>query len=246
MSSELYSDRYDLPAGVELVVNEGQQVESGTVLARSPEPAAAADAKPAPKARRTAKKDADKEEPKAEAAVATLPVTQVIARLPGRVTIDRANRISILYEEREEREYSVPATARVRVETSQYIHAGQQLTDGPMDPQDILRIQGPEAVQLYLVEEVLDGGHSLVDRVAEEARGRGLDTVGDVGPQGRLETLGLGEGGVAVAECRVDSSVEDEPADPGREELGVRRAQLGAVGGSEVVHRLVAERGPRP
>src|SRR5215213_6900939 len=36
----------------------------------------------------------------------------------------------------------------------EYIHAGQQLTDGPLDPQDILRIQGPEAVQLYLVEEV--------------------------------------------------------------------------------------------
>jgi DNA-directed RNA polymerase subunit beta' len=81
-------------------------------------------------------------------------MTQVIARLPGRVTIDRANRISILYEEREEREYLLPATARVRVEVGDYVHAGQQLTDGPMDPQDILRIQGPEAVQLYLVEEV--------------------------------------------------------------------------------------------
>ena len=34
------------------------------------------------------------------------------------------------------------------------IHAGQQLTEGPLNPQDILRIQGPEAVQLYLVEEV--------------------------------------------------------------------------------------------
>ena len=62
--------------------------------------------------------------------------------------------VSILYEEREEREYVVPAASRVRVEAGEYIHAGQQLTDGPMDPQDILRIQGPEAVQLYLVEEV--------------------------------------------------------------------------------------------
>ena len=128
VSSELYSDRYDLPEGVALLVNEGQQVESGTVLARSETPS-------------TGGKDAT-------------PATQVIARLPGRVTIDRANRISILYEEREEREYLVPATGRVRVEIGDYVHAGQQLTDGPMDPQDILRIQGPEAVQLYLVEEV--------------------------------------------------------------------------------------------
>jgi DNA-directed RNA polymerase subunit beta' len=112
---------------VELQVNEGQQVESGTVLARSAETMGD-------------KKDT--------------PVTQVIARLPGRVTLDRDNRISILYEEREEREYLVPATARIRVEVGEYVHAGQQLTDGPMDPQDLLRIQGPEAVQLYLVEEV--------------------------------------------------------------------------------------------
>jgi DNA-directed RNA polymerase subunit beta' len=42
----------------------------------------------------------------------------------------------------------------VRVEPGEYIRAGQQLTDGPLDPQDILRIMGPEAVQLYLVAEV--------------------------------------------------------------------------------------------
>ncbi len=126
VSSELYSDRYDLPKGVELVVTEGQQVESGTVLARSA----------------------------GEDDAAKAPATQVVARLPGRVTIDRANRVSILYEEREEREYSVLGTARVRVEPGEYIRAGQQLTDGPLDPQDILRIMGPEAVQLYLVEEV--------------------------------------------------------------------------------------------
>jgi DNA-directed RNA polymerase subunit beta' len=159
VSSELYSDRYDLPEGVELVVSEGQQVESGTVLARSADPSAATEAPAKPK--RMTKK-AQEEAAAAAAAAAdekkdeapALPVTQVIARLPGRVTIDRANRISILYEEREEREYVVPATSHVRVDAGEYVRAGQQLTDGPLDPQDILRIMGPEAVQLYLVEEV--------------------------------------------------------------------------------------------
>ena len=61
VSSELYSDRYDLPDNVELLVNEGQQVDSGAVLARSAEMV-------------EGKKD--------------VPVAQVIARLPGRVTID--------------------------------------------------------------------------------------------------------------------------------------------------------------
>ena len=48
----------------------------------------------------------------------------------------------------------MPATARLRVQDGDPIHAGQALTDGPLNPQDILRIQGPEAVQIYLVEEV--------------------------------------------------------------------------------------------
>src|SRR5262249_24981156 len=49
---------------------------------------------------------------------------------------------------------TVPPAMRVRVEAGDYVRAGDQLTDGPLDPQDILRIMGPEAVQLYLVEEV--------------------------------------------------------------------------------------------
>ena len=40
----------------------------------------------------------------------------------------------------------------------------------------------------------------------------------------------------AGAERGVDRTVEDEPADPVREQLGVRRAELGAVGRAEVVH----------
>src|SRR5690606_10291311 len=75
VSSELYSDRYDLPEGVELLVSEGQQVESGAVLARS---ADAAD---------NGKDGKDSKD---------VPATQVVARLPGRVTIDRSNRVSIL------------------------------------------------------------------------------------------------------------------------------------------------------
>jgi DNA-directed RNA polymerase subunit beta' len=144
VSSEMYSDRYDLPKGVDVLVKEGQQVESGTVLARSPEP------EPEEEDGKKKKRAPSKKAVKAAEAL----ITQVVARLPGRVTIDKGNRISILYEEREEREYAVPAAARVRVEPGEYIRAGQQLTDGPLDPQDILRIQGPEAVQLYLVEEV--------------------------------------------------------------------------------------------
>ena len=63
-------------------------------------------------------------------------------------------RIVVLYEEREEREYPSPRPRVCSVDDGDYIHAGQQLTEGRSNPQDILRILGPEAVQLYLVEEV--------------------------------------------------------------------------------------------
>jgi DNA-directed RNA polymerase subunit beta' len=48
----------------------------------------------------------------------------------------------------------VPAASRILVGHGGAVKAGEKLTDGPLNPQDILRIMGPEAVQLYLVEEV--------------------------------------------------------------------------------------------
>src|SRR5437764_8210781 len=75
------------------------------------------------------------------------------SRLAGRVTVDETQ-IAIVYEDRDERTYAVPAAARLRVETNDAVRAGDLLTDGAANPQDILRIMGREAVQLYLVDEV--------------------------------------------------------------------------------------------
>ena len=83
----------------------------------------------------------------------------------------------------------------MRVENGEYIHAGQQLTEGPMDPQDILRIQGPEAVQLYLVEEVQkvyrNQGVNINDKhieviVRQMMRKVGVDAPGDTAAAGRV------------------------------------------------------------
>src|SRR5207237_2068409 len=48
----------------------------------------------------------------------------------------------------------IPAAARMLADNGSYIHAGDKITDGSKNPQDVLLIQGREAVQLYLVEEV--------------------------------------------------------------------------------------------
>jgi DNA-directed RNA polymerase subunit beta' len=77
----------------------------------------------------------------------------VLARVNG--VVEAANgTVTLSYEEVEEREYDVAPSARIKVEDSQPVNAGDQLTEGSRNPQDILRIQGKEEVQRYLVEEV--------------------------------------------------------------------------------------------
>jgi DNA-directed RNA polymerase subunit beta' len=51
-------------------------------------------------------------------------------------------------------ETDIPANARLRVEKGAEVNAGQQLTEGSKNPREILRIQGREACQLYLLEQV--------------------------------------------------------------------------------------------
>ena len=48
-------------------------------------------------------------------------------------------KIFITSEEREEREYTVPASARLKVEDGQPVHAGDLLTEGSKDPDEVLR-----------------------------------------------------------------------------------------------------------
>ena len=143
-SAEVYREDYPLPKKAELLVEQDRWVEQGAVLARLPKPRGGGKAAKASKA-------------KAPKEGADLPVPTdgtIVARMSGRVVLEQPDRVSILFEEREEREYPVPAMAHIRVQDGQHVHAGAPLTDGPRNPQDILRIQGPEAIQLYLVEEV--------------------------------------------------------------------------------------------
>lgn len=51
-------------------------------------------------------------------------------------------------------EIQVPVGSSIIVESGQQIKAGQALTDGPINPHDILVVSGIEAVRAYLVEEV--------------------------------------------------------------------------------------------
>jgi len=79
--------------------------------------------------------------------------TDLPAPFSGTVQI-QSGRITIAMREVEERVYEVAHQARLRVENGQTVSAGVFLTEGPANPQDILRISGREAVYRYMIAEV--------------------------------------------------------------------------------------------
>lgn len=124
---ESYRNEYPLPPGAEVLVSDGEWVDVGTALARQ---------------------SATTEE---EATKSLVPL--ILAPVAGRVSVGEG-RLIISYEEREEEEYSVPATTNIRVENGALVKAGDQLTEGHVNPQDLLRVKGREAVQRYLIDEI--------------------------------------------------------------------------------------------
>jgi DNA-directed RNA polymerase subunit beta' len=79
--------------------------------------------------------------------------TDMPAPVSGKVSV-HGSKITIAMKEVEERVYEVEHTARLSVEEGQEVSAGDFLTDGSANPQDILRISGREAVHRYMVNEV--------------------------------------------------------------------------------------------
>ncbi len=78
----------------------------------------------------------------------------VASRLSGKVAVVNDRQIVIRHEEREERDYEVPHTLELRLQPGQTVKAGDPLTSGSSNPQEILHILGTEAVQRYLIDEV--------------------------------------------------------------------------------------------
>ena len=56
--------------------------------------------------------------------------------------------------EEDERAYMVPVVKHMRVHEGDRVRAGDRLSEGPINPHDILKIRGPRAVQEYLLNEI--------------------------------------------------------------------------------------------
>jgi len=78
---------------------------------------------------------------------------EILATAAGVVKVTKTG-MSVTWDERDDRLYKIPAASAITVATGETVAAGQALTAGPKGPQDILRIEGHESAQQYIISEV--------------------------------------------------------------------------------------------
>ncbi|MGQ9670883.1 MAG: DNA-directed RNA polymerase subunit beta' [Desulfosoma sp.] len=139
--------RYYMPVGAILMVNEGDTVFPGDVLARIP--------------RETTKtKDITGGLPRvAELFEVRKPKEHaVITEIEGVVSFGKdakgKRKVIVTPEVGEPREYLIPKGKHISVHEGDYVRAGEPLMDGSPNPHDVLNVLGEKELAKYLVNEV--------------------------------------------------------------------------------------------
>ena len=81
----------------------------------------------------------------------------IIAEFGGKVTYKEGKKKEVIItndETGESKAYLIPYGSRIKVRDGQDIEAGDELTEGSVNPHDILKIKGVDAVQNYMIREV--------------------------------------------------------------------------------------------
>ena len=81
----------------------------------------------------------------------------VISEIAGHVEIDETGKrkeVIVIPEDGESQVYQIPYGSRLKVKNGQAVKAGDQLTQGSINPHDIVRVNGIGGVQDYIVKEV--------------------------------------------------------------------------------------------
>ncbi len=139
---------YLIPSGAHIVVAEEDKIVAGTLMAKTP--------------RKTSKtKDITGGLPRvAELFEARRPKdASEISKIDGIVDFGssvRGKRCIVIKDQQTsvEEEHLIPIGKHVIVFKGDYVHKGQQLTEGPVDPHEILDVCGPQELQEHLVNEV--------------------------------------------------------------------------------------------
>ena len=138
---------YNLPTGSHIVVEEAEEVKAGKVIVKIPRVLGKL-------------RDITGGLPRVtelfEARNPSNPA--IVSEIDGVVTmgaVKRGNR-EIIIEAKDgvTKKYLVPLTRQILAQDGDFVKAGSPLSDGQISPQDILSIQGPFAVQQYVVNEI--------------------------------------------------------------------------------------------
>ena len=77
-----------------------------------------------------------------------------ITEISGTVTIDEAKHRAIITNADGDESYLIPFGSKLKVKDGDHVEAGDELTEGSVNPNDILKIKGIKGVQAYLLKEV--------------------------------------------------------------------------------------------
>ncbi|MEI6507795.1 MAG: DNA-directed RNA polymerase subunit beta' [Bacteroidota bacterium] len=138
---------YNIPVGAHIIIEEKNKVKAGEILVKIPRVLGKT-------------RDITGGLPRVtelfEARNPSNPA--VVSEIDGVVTfggIKRGNReIMITSKDGESKKYLVPLSKHILVQENDFVKAGSSLSDGSISPQDILRIEGPLAVQRYITNGI--------------------------------------------------------------------------------------------
>jgi DNA-directed RNA polymerase subunit beta' len=139
--------RYLMPSRAHLMIQDGDEVFPGDVLAKIPRET-------------TRTKDITGGLPRVvELFEARKPrETAIISEIDGVVKFGEVakgqRKIYVTADNGEEKEYSVQRGVHVNVQEGERLRAGEPLMDGPLNPHDILAVLGEKELQGYLVNEI--------------------------------------------------------------------------------------------
>ena len=140
---------YSFPINGHIVVEDGQKLKAGDVLIKIPRAVGKAGDITGGLPRVTELFEARNPSNPA-----------VVSEIDGEISmgnIKRGNReVVVTSKLGEVKKYLVPLSKQILVQENDYVRAGTPLSDGSITPGDILAIQGPTAVQEYIVNEVQD------------------------------------------------------------------------------------------
>ena len=159
----------------------------------------------------------------------------IISEFGGTVTISETKnkREIVVKGEDKEKTYLIPYGARIKVEDGAEIEAGDELTEGSVNPHDLLEIKGIGAVEDYLIREVQKvyslQGVDLADKhieviVRQMLKKQRIESAGDTNllPGSSIDRLELEE----INKELLANNPDAEPAVASDMILGITKAAL--------------------